>query len=253
METALHRQLKLVYARDPQLTEVQHGDFRIDAVGADDEWIEIQHASLGALKGKIRTLVDAKRGKPLRIVKPIVARKWIVTRCTKSNAVLRRRLSPKKGQLSDIFLDLVHIAGLFPHPKLAIEVLLVDIEEERLPKAVHRFRRKNYTTLEQSLVAVHAKCVLTKATDLLALLPKLSFESEFDTAQLAQQIERPRWFAQKVAYCMRHCNVLESVGKRGNSQLYALAKPLKTKRNKRKHPELKPPERKPEKREPRAA
>ena len=224
METSLHRQLKLAYAVSAAHTEVNFAEFRIDAISHADELVEIQHASLGALKAKVRRLLDHADGRVVRIVKPIVARKWIVTRQSPGGTTLRRRLSPKKGQLSDIFLDLVHFTALFPHPRLTLEVVLVDSEEHRVPKAKHRFRRKNYVTLEQSLVAIQQRFELRAASDLWGLLPTVKLPASFDTAELARQIERPRWFAQKVAYCLRSCDAIRIIGKSGNSQLYTRPK-----------------------------
>lgn len=224
METLLHRDLKLAYAGSALQTEVNYGEFRIDAIGPTNELIEIQHASLGALRPKIRRLLDDKKKRPVRVVKPIVARKWITTLESIGGEVLRRRLSPKRGVLSDIFLDLVHFTTLFPHRRLTLEVLLVDAEEQRVPKAIHRFKRKNYTTHGQSLIEVGQRIELKTSLDLWCLLPKVDLPSKFDTAELATQIERPRWFAQKVAYCLRATGAIRIVGKRGNSQLYSLRK-----------------------------
>ncbi len=137
--------------------------------------------------------------------------------------ILRKRLSPKRGQLSDIFMELVHFARLFPHPRLTIEVVLIDLEEQRVPKLKHRFRRKNYISLEQTLVGIGQSMQLRKSKDLWKLLPKTKLSPAFDTAQLAQQIDRPRWFAQKVAYCLKHSQAIESVGKQGNNLLYKKA------------------------------
>ncbi|MGN6136232.1 MAG: hypothetical protein ACTHOU_17235 [Aureliella sp.] len=226
METSLHRQLKLAYAVSAKHTEVTYAAFRIDAIGRANELVEVQHASLGALKRKVRRLLDHEDGRRLRIVKPIVARKWIVTRKAVGGPVLRRRRSPKKGELSDIFMDLVHFTGLFPHPRLTLELLLVETEEERVakPKSQQRFRRKNYDTLEQTLVAIEHRIELKKGADLWKVLPKVDLPESFDTAELARQIARPRWFAQKVAYCLRSVQAIELIGKCGNSQLYACPK-----------------------------
>ncbi|MCC6509877.1 MAG: hypothetical protein IT423_12260 [Pirellulaceae bacterium] len=220
METSLHRQLKLTYAASPEETEVTYAGYRIDAISRQGELIEIQHAALGALKAKTRKLLDHPEQPKLRIVKPIVARKWIVTRDIETGLPLRRRLSPKRGLMADIFLDLVHFTQLFPHPRLTLEVLLVDLDEDRIPKLEHRFKRKNYTRLEQTLLTIEDRFELRTATDLWRLLPKVRLSKPFDTAELAKQIARPRWFAQKVAYCLRECQAIELVGKQGNNQLY---------------------------------
>jgi len=225
METSLHRQLKQAYAAQPSATEVVLSDFRIDAINAEGELVEIQHASLGALRVKAGRILQADEQLRLRVVKPIVGRKWIVTRASRKGPVLRRRLSPKRGRLCDVFLDLVYFAKVFPHPRLTLEVILVDVEEHRIPKLKHRFRRKNYTTLEQTLLAMHERREIRTAHELWSLLPATAMPQVFDTAELARQIQRPRWFAQKVAYCLRHAAAITPVGKSGNSQLYSCVAP----------------------------
>ncbi len=232
METSLHRQLKMAYALDAARTEVVVGNYRIDAVRECGELVEIQHAALGALKSKTAKLL-AHRSKPrVRIVKPIVARKWIVTHDSETGQVVRRRLSPKRGQLSDIFTELVYFAGIFPNNRLTLELVLVELEEARIPKLEHRFKRKNYVTLEQTMLSIVETLELRTSQDLWQLLPALDLPKTFDTSELSHAIARPRWFAQKVAYCLRNCDAIRCVGKRGNSQLYTLVKGQRRSRKK---------------------
>ena len=225
METALHRQLKMHYAKSVDKTEVTVHGFRIDAIGPRGELIEIQHASLGALRDKTRCLLT-EQTKRVRIVKPIVARKTLVTLDEPGGEVLRKRLSPKRGDVLDIFLDLVHFGTVFPHSKLTLEVVLIEAEEIRIDrlKPTRRRRAKRYKTLEQSLVCIENSFQFTKFSDLLALLPIQDLPQPFDTADLATAMGKPRWFAQKVAYCLRQAGAATLVGKRGNSQLYATKK-----------------------------
>ena len=64
---------------------------------------------------------------------------------------------------------------------------------------------------------------LKNSRDLLALLPVNDLPQPFDTAHLAAAMGRPRWFAQKVGYCLRQTGIARLAGKRGNSQLYRLS------------------------------
>ncbi len=220
METSLHRQLKMNYATSVSNTEVTVHGYRIDAIGRRGELIEIQHASLGALRDKTRCLL-AEQPKRVRIVKPIIARKTLVTLDAPGGEVLRRRLSPKRGDVLDIFLELVHFGTIFPHPKLILEVVMIEAEETRIDRArPSRRRGKRYKTLEQSLVGIESRIEFAKLNDLLALLPLSELPQPFDTAELAAAMSKPRWFAQKVAYCLRQAGAAKLVGKRGNSQLF---------------------------------
>jgi hypothetical protein len=221
METSLHRQLKLRYAATDQQTEVSLDGFRIDAISESGELVEIQHASLGALRDKTkRLLIDTPH--TLRIVKPIIARKRVVTLKKRGGAVVRSRMSPARGELLDLFLDLVHFSNVFPMQRLTLEIVLIEATEFRVDRQQRSRRGKKYVSLDQDLTRVCDSIELRTAKDVLNLLPLRGLPKPFDTAHLAAALDRPRWFAQKVAYCLRQMGVAAMVGKRGNSQLYRI-------------------------------
>jgi hypothetical protein len=119
-----------------------------------------------------------------------------------------------------LFQDLVHFVPVFPHPRLTVEVLLTEQEE-------HRIRRKQrrgpgFTVTSRTLISVIEKLQLRSHADFRALLPAV-LEYPCTTADIATAAEIPRWLAQKMAYCLRHANILEQRGKRGHAWLYALS------------------------------
>ena len=128
METSLHRDLKILYAGRQAQYEVSLLGYRIDAI-ARGRLVEIQHGSLGAIRDKIRHLLQSHR---VTIVKPIVAAKTLVKKTAPGGEVLSRRLSPKRGQLLDLFDEMVHFTNVFPHRGLTLEVLLVEVEESAI-------------------------------------------------------------------------------------------------------------------------
>lgn len=229
METSLHKQLKLLYASSQSDTEVSVDGFRIDAIAESGELIEIQHASLGAIRDKTLQLLKQSRHS-LRIVKPVIGRKKLVTLTAPDGEIKRQRMSPKQGDVLDIFEDLVHFCSVFPKKRLTLEMLLIDAEEIRVDRAAKRWRRKNYRCLDTGLLEVRESVLLRTRADMLRLLPMEHLPSPFDTAELAAAMQRPRWFAQKVAYCLRKTGAAKIAGKSGNSQLYRLLKPPKSKR-----------------------
>ncbi len=96
METSLHRTLKESYGPHAGgRQEVSWLGFRVDAIGADGELVEIQSAALGPLRGKLARLLPASR---MRIVKPVVVAKRVVRRARRDGADLSSRLSPKRGR-----------------------------------------------------------------------------------------------------------------------------------------------------------
>ena len=220
METSLHHELKRLYADSDDQTEVRVGRYRVDAL-SNGELVEIQHGGLGAIRDKIRTLLSEH---DVRVVKPLILRKQLVKLKRRDGRVVGRRLSPKKGCALDLFDDLVHFTQVFPHPRLTLDVLLVNVEEWRYPgHGRRRYRRPgDFQVQDQILVDVEQKFILRTAADLMYLLsdrPRVVFT----TIELAQRLGVQRSVSQKIAYCFRKMGTTKQVGKRGNSLLYKFA------------------------------
>lgn len=217
METTLHRQLKERYAVDGALVEQRLGRFRIDVV-QPDQLVEIQLASLSAIRDKIAALLKKHR---VLIVKPVVARKHLVKRRRAGGRIVSRRRSPKQRTLLDVFEELVHFTRVFPHRRLTLEVLLVEIEEWRYPgHGRRRWRRDNDHQVEdQRLLDVLEVHRFEKAADLCRMLPP-ALPRPFHTGHLAEGLGVERWIAQRMAYCLRHMGAIQSVGKLRGAWLY---------------------------------
>lgn len=217
METTLHRQLKERYASDDAVVEQRVGRYRIDVVDGD-ELIEVQVAPLTAIRDKIRALL---KDHPVRVVKPIVARKYLVKLKRAGGRVVSRRRSPKQGTLLDVFEELVHFTRVFPHPRLTLEVLLVEIEEIRYPgHGRRRWRRPgDHQVEDQRLLEVVRVEQFRTAADLCRLLPK-HLPRPFHTGHLAERLGAQRWIAQRMAYCLRTMGAIRPVGKHRGAWLY---------------------------------
>ncbi len=220
METSLHRDLKTLYGGEDVQFEVPLGPHRIDVVSGG-RLVEIQLASLAAIRDKVRMLLKDHR---VIVVKPIIVRKTLVKRVTKDGPVACRRLSPKRGAILDLFEELVHFSRVFPHQRLTLEVPLVDVEEWRYPGhgRRRRWRRDDYQVEDQKLIAVHQTERFQTAADL-ARLVGCPLPRPFHTGQLSESLGVERWVAQRIAYCLRQTGAVREVGKQGNARLYEFA------------------------------
>lgn len=216
METSLHRSLKEQYATGgDRRPEVVVGGFRIDAVDDAGRLVEVQSGPLGPLRAKLGRLLVEHR---IRIVKPVPLRRRIVRRARPDGPDLSSRCSPRRGVLHDVFDDLIGVVRVFPHANLEIQVLGVSIDEIRVP----RRRRPGYTVADRRLGEIQQSTSLVQAADLWRLLPQgCDGRQRFTTHDLAEQLGRPLWFAQRVAYCLRLTGAARVVGKAGNRLVYA--------------------------------
>ena len=210
METTLHQQLKHHYAIDDSQTEVLVGRYRIDAV-RHDELIEIQCASLSAIRGKIKTLLKRHT---VRVVKPVIHRTRIAKKKTKRSKVSSYRMSPKRGEWIDVFDDLIYFTRVFPHPNLVLELPFVDVQQVRIPSRKRRgWRRKDYAVQDVALEQIQSTRELRSPTDLFELVGLDAESKSFTTEDIAELTGRPRWFAQKIAYVLKHTGAISPIGR----------------------------------------
>lgn len=212
--------MKQLYAGEDGEIEVSLDDYRIDVM-RNGELIEIQHGSLAAIRDKIRQLLERHA---VRVVKPIIQQKRLVKLNRSGGKILTRRRSPKRGTLTDLFDELIYFTRVFPHENLVLEVILVEVDELRYPGHGRRRRRRagDFQIEDQRLVDVKETHAFRTTDDLLNLLPD-SLPIPFDTAHLAREMDVSRWFAQRIAYCLRETGATRQVGKQGNARLYRRA------------------------------
>ncbi|MEM6472120.1 MAG: hypothetical protein AAF802_21340 [Planctomycetota bacterium] len=220
METSLHQQLKIHYAGSDANTEVAFGRYRIDAVRGD-ELIEIQCASLSAISRKINALLKRHR---VRVVKPVIVRTRIAKKARANGKVQSRRMSPKRGDVLDLFDDLIYFTNVFPHENLCLEVALVHVEQTRIPAKNRRRRwRQDYRVTDVSLEQIESTLELQHCENLLTLANVDTNVDCFTTKELAIWTNRPRWFAQKIAYVLKHTGSIKQVARKRNGIIYQAA------------------------------
>lgn len=217
-EKPLHAALKEWYARPGDRFEVSVDGFVIDIVRGD-LLVEIQTGNFAAIKRKLSALVPSH---PVRLVYPIAREKWIVKLAEDGNGQLGRRKSPKRGTLEQVFRELVSFPALLSHPNFTLEVLFIQEEETRRYDGKRGWRRRGWVTYERRLLQVVGSHLFETPVDVAALFPPDLCEP-FTTSDLAAAIARPRWLAQKMAYCLREMGAITSTGKRGNAILYIRA------------------------------
>ncbi len=217
-EKPLHAALKEWYAEPGDQVEVEVDGFFVDLLRGD-LLIEIQTGGFSGIKQKLQALTNTHC---LRLVYPIAREKWIVKRASDGHSRLNRRKSPKRGQVEDVFAELVSFPGLITRPNFSLDVLLIQEEEVRVQEPGRAWRRRGWVTYERRLLDVVGRRTFETGMDLADLLPA-SLPGEFTTADLAAALSRPRWLAQKMAYCLRKAGLIEAVGKEGRSILYSQA------------------------------
>ena len=193
-EKPLHASLKQWYSRPGDRIEAPVDRFVIDLV-RDDLLIEVQTRGFSSMKQKLADLLDL--GHHVRIVHPIASNRWIV-KVDGTGEVLSRRRSPRHGDPTDLFAELVSFPDLMTNPGLQIHLILTQEDEYRRHTPNRSWRRKGWTVIERRLIDVVDTMMISGAEDLAQLLPA-DLPEPFTTEDLATALGRTRRVAQQMA------------------------------------------------------
>ena len=221
MESSLHAAVKNWYAHPGDELEALIDGYLVDIV-RDDLLIEIQTRNFSAIKRKLARLI---RGHRVRLVHPIARQKWIVRVDANGETVLSKRLSPRKGRVEDLFLELVYIPRLVKDPNFSLDVLLVHSEDVLIDDGKGSWRRRRWSIQDRRLLDIVGTVTFESPEDFNEVLPS-TLPEKFTTKDLVGESGIRPTVAQRMAYCLRKMDVIEAIGKSGKALLYA--KSIKT-------------------------
>jgi len=213
----LHSEIKDWYKVSGDELEVKVEDFIVDILRGK-LLIEIQTGNFSAVKKK---LIKLLLNNQVRLVYPIAKLKWIV-HVSRSGEFVRRRKSPKKGKLIDIFHELIHTPSLIKDRNFSLEVLLIEVEELRCNDGRGSWRRRGVSVKDRKLLKVFDRIVFRDSRDFLEFLPK-ELDGYFTNKVLALKLGISIKLAQKITYCLRKMGAISIAGKKGNELLFQVS------------------------------
>jgi len=213
-ESPLHYEIKRWYAKAGDRFEVKIEGNVIDIVRGE-QLIEIQTKNFKAMSKKLEKLLPNHK---IILVYPIPMEKWITT-TSETGEVLRRRKSPKKGSLIDLFGELVSIPKLINSENFSIEVLITREEELRRADGQGSWRRNGISIVNRNLISVIEKINFKEGKDFMRFLPK-ELPKEFTNKDLAKNLMVATVKSQKAIYCLKKMGIIKEIGKRGRELLY---------------------------------
>lgn len=218
-ERSLHRALKERYSVGG-LTEQVVGAYVADVL-IGNRIVEIHTGSFSPLKRKLPRLLESHF---VTLVHPIARERYIVKVGLEADAPRpRRRKSPKRGSVYEVFSGLVSIPSLLARPNLTLEVVMTVEEDIRAPREKRSWRSPRWTRIDRRLLSVAETHTFQSMDDLFADLdsdlPRL-----FTSRDLASAMKSSPRLARQAAYCFRKAGVSEVSGKNGNAMLYRRAR-----------------------------
>jgi hypothetical protein len=219
-ESSLHSGIKTWYLLEGGEPEAKVDDFVVDILRGN-LLIEIQIANFSAIKSKLSRLLNDHK---VRIVYPVPKIKWIVHKSAGTGEISGRRLSPKKGNLSDLFSELIRIPTLFSNGNLSVEVLMIEMEEVWCDDGRGSWRRRGASIDDRKLIRVFERKVFGSKADFLEVLPK-DLPNPFSNFDLAKSLGIRVGQTRKMTYSLRKMGAITHVGNRRKEMLFARANP----------------------------
>jgi hypothetical protein len=216
-EHSLHLEIKNWYSLPGDRFEVKIDDFIVDIV-RHTLLIEIQTSNFSAIKQKLTRLLENHE---IRLVYPIPQRKWIV-HVTKSGEMIRRRKSPRKGRLVDLFYELVNTPNLVKKENFSLEVLMIEEEELRCNDGKGSRRRKGISIKDRRLMNVNSKTLFKNEKDFLSFLPNHLIDP-FTNKEFAKLSGVSINLARKITYCLRKMGAITPTGKKGKELIFKVS------------------------------
>lgn len=217
-EKPLHAGLKSWYSRPGDKFEVPVDGYVID-IKRGNLLIEIQTRSFASIKKKLIKLLENHKG---HLVYPITQTKWI-NRIRSDGTLIGRRKSPKQGTVVDLFDELLRFPELVSNPNFSLEAVLIHEDEIRKYDSRKGWRRKGWITHKRKLIKVLKSQIFKNKLDYLKLFSPVLKSDRFTTKELSAFIRKPRWIAQRIAYCLKKMGAIVQVDKHGNTIVYAKA------------------------------
>lgn len=217
-ERSLHKAIKTWYAEEGDVFEVTLSSGYIADILRGNTVIEIQTRAFSKMKRKLDTLLPKH---PVRLLYPVACEKHIVTVDDVGNE-LRRKRSPKRGKMYDVFRELISLAEYLPKRRFTVEVLLAEVEEVRCEDGLGSWRRKGVSVVDTRLVSVRERVTLGTKRGYMALLPK-GLPKPFTNKELATHAKVRKDLAAKMTYTLEKAGYLSRAGKKGNAHLFTKA------------------------------
>jgi ribosomal protein S25 len=214
-ESSLHNALKLRYAGKSGKHEVEIDAYICDAVRESGEIIEIQTGSFAPLKNKV---LDLALYNKVRIVHPIIIAKTIEL-YDLDNQLLRKRKSPRKGTMWDVFKVLLYAPELAAAKNITIELLPIDISEIRKDDGKGSWRRKGASISDKIVNATYESIILKTKKDFEFFIP---FEKDklFTSSDLAKKAKIHPALAGKTLYTLTKIGIVSRIEKKGKAWIY---------------------------------
>lgn len=214
-EKTLHAVLKNYFEPHTDNQEIKVGGFVADIVG-ENGVIEIQTRDFSKLRKKLERFLEFCQ---VTVVYPIPKVKYLSWVDTGSGEVTSRRKSPHKGTIYDAIPELYKIKYTLDNPRMQLCLCLLEVEEYRYLNGWSKDKKRGSSRCDRIPTALCDEIYIRSPYDYKMFLPD-GLGEQFDSLELSKLAKIDRSYAQTLLNLLTYLDVVERIGKNGNSIIY---------------------------------
>ena len=136
--------------------------------------------------------------------------------------MIRRRKSPRKGRLVDLFYELVNTPSLVKEENFSLDVLMIEEEELRCNDGKGSWRRRGMSIKDRRLINVYSRTLFKNEKDFLRFLPNYLIDP-FTNKEFAELSGVSINLARRITYCLRKMGAITTTGKKGKELIFKVS------------------------------
>jgi len=215
-EKPLHATLKWWVDDNPDHHEVTLSCGRVADVYDGERVYEIQTGGFSPLRPKLEVLLP---NYPVTVVHPLPRRKYLSWIDPETGETTPPRKSPKVGDFAQSLRQLIYILPLLGHPHLTIQLVLMDVEEQRIADGWSRDGKRGSHRAVLLPLSIEDTLTLRCPADYGALIPA-ALPAAFTAAQFSKATRMQGRHLNGALKVLLDRGVLRREKKEGNAWIY---------------------------------
>lgn len=216
-EKSIHSTIKKYIEPDEQYHEIKIGNYIAD-IKKDNIIFEIQTQNFKNLLNKLDYYISC--GYKTVVIYPISKNKYINWVDTNSNEILERRKTPHRGVIQDMFKELYWIVDYLDNPLIELSIILLNVEEYRYLDGYGQNSKKRATKIDKVPTKVNEVVQIKSIRDLNKFIPD-TLENEWNSKDFIKHSKCNKRWAGSGLKMLREKDIIQIVGKQGNSYIYS--------------------------------
>ena len=222
-EKTLHSILKHYFEENEKNHEIKISSFFAD-IKNDNGITEIQTRNFDKLRKKLQCFLE---NETVTLLFPVADIKWLLWIDMQTGEVTKKRKSPKRGKIYDIFSELYKIKQYLDNPSLKLCIVMLELYEYRYLNGWSKDKKKGSRRCDRIPVDLLSQVQINNINDYHIFLPE-NLKFPFTSKDYKKATGLSMRNAQTALNILNFLKIVRRTAKQGNLFLYDRETPLNT-------------------------